>query len=82
MDYRIAGRVALIVGGSKGIGLEVARYLAAEGALVAIVARTPKLRTQARTEYEALLAKHPLAFASHAARFFLTAGAFSQPSFQ
>jgi 3-oxoacyl-[acyl-carrier protein] reductase len=42
MDYGIAGRVALVVGGSKGIGLEVARYLAAERARVAIVARTPK----------------------------------------
>ena len=42
MDYRIAGRVALVVGGSKGIGLETARYLATEGARVAIVARTPK----------------------------------------
>lgn len=41
MDYRIEGRVALVVGGSKGIGLEVARGLAAEGARVAVVARTP-----------------------------------------
>lgn len=42
MDLEIAGRVALVVGGSKGIGLEVARMLAAEGARVAVVARTPK----------------------------------------
>lgn len=42
MDYRIAGRTALVVGGSKGIGLEVARMLAAEGARVAIVARTQR----------------------------------------
>jgi len=42
MDYGIAGRVALVVGGSKGIGLEVARMLAAEGCRVAIVARTQK----------------------------------------
>ncbi|MCW2527300.1 MAG: putative 3-oxoacyl-[acyl-carrier-protein] reductase [Pseudonocardiales bacterium] len=40
MDYRIAGRVALVVGGSKGIGLEVAKALGAEGSRVAIVART------------------------------------------
>lgn len=33
------------------------------------------LRTQARTQYEALLAKHPRAFASHAVRFYLGAGA-------
>jgi 3-oxoacyl-[acyl-carrier protein] reductase len=42
MDYGIAGRTALVVGGSKGIGLEAARMLAAEGARVAIVARTQK----------------------------------------
>jgi NAD(P)-dependent dehydrogenase (short-subunit alcohol dehydrogenase family) len=42
VDYQIAGRVALVVGGSKGIGLEVAQLLAAEGARVAVVARTPK----------------------------------------
>lgn len=33
------------------------------------------LREQARTQYEALLAKHPRAFASHAVRFYLGAGA-------
>jgi 3-oxoacyl-[acyl-carrier protein] reductase len=35
MDFGIAGRVALVVGGSKGIGLESARMLAAEGCRVA-----------------------------------------------
>jgi 3-oxoacyl-[acyl-carrier protein] reductase len=42
MDYGIAGRTALVVGGSKGIGLQAAMMLAAEGARVAIVARTQK----------------------------------------
>jgi 3-oxoacyl-[acyl-carrier protein] reductase len=42
VDYRIAGRVALVVGGSKGIGLDAARMLAAEGCRVAIVARTQR----------------------------------------
>ncbi len=42
MDLGIAGRVALVVGGSKGIGLEAARMLAAEGCRVAVVARTEK----------------------------------------
>jgi NAD(P)-dependent dehydrogenase (short-subunit alcohol dehydrogenase family) len=42
MDLGIAGRVALVVGGSKGIGLEAARLLAAEGCRVVIAARTEK----------------------------------------
>jgi 3-oxoacyl-[acyl-carrier protein] reductase len=40
MDLGIAGRSALVVGGSKGIGFEVAQLLAAEGARVTIAART------------------------------------------
>jgi 3-oxoacyl-[acyl-carrier protein] reductase len=40
MHYGIDGRSALIVGGSKGIGFEVAQQLAGEGARVAILART------------------------------------------
>jgi 3-oxoacyl-[acyl-carrier protein] reductase len=39
MDLGIAGRAALVVGGSKGIGFETARLLAADGARVALVAR-------------------------------------------
>jgi 3-oxoacyl-[acyl-carrier protein] reductase len=42
VDYGIATRTALVVGGSKGIGLEVARMLADEGCRVAIVARTQR----------------------------------------
>jgi 3-oxoacyl-[acyl-carrier protein] reductase len=39
VDYGISGRVAMVVGGSRGIGFEVAQILAGEGCRVAVVAR-------------------------------------------
>ena len=39
MDLGLTGRRAVVTGGSKGIGLEVAQELAAEGAAVAICSR-------------------------------------------
>ncbi|WP_028652677.1 SDR family NAD(P)-dependent oxidoreductase [Nocardioides halotolerans] len=41
MDLGLAGAPALVTGGSRGIGLAVARALAAEGARVALLGRDP-----------------------------------------
>jgi NAD(P)-dependent dehydrogenase (short-subunit alcohol dehydrogenase family) len=41
MNLELEGRRAIVTGGSRGIGLAVARALSAEGARVAQVARTP-----------------------------------------
>ena len=46
------GRVALVTGGSRGIGLAIARALGAEGARVAIASRTQRELDAARALLE------------------------------
>jgi len=42
MDFCLQNRVAIITGGTKGIGLDIAKTLAAEGVKVCIVSRTER----------------------------------------
>jgi len=50
MDLGLRGKRALITGGSKGIGLAIARSLVAEGASVGLVARDPVTLAEAASE--------------------------------
>ena len=52
MDLGLTGKVALITGGSRGIGREIARRLAMEGCNVAICGRTEETIAATRAELE------------------------------
>jgi NAD(P)-dependent dehydrogenase (short-subunit alcohol dehydrogenase family) len=50
VDLELRGKVAIVTGGSQGIGKAIARELAAEGCTVAIVSRTEPALTSAARE--------------------------------
>jgi NAD(P)-dependent dehydrogenase (short-subunit alcohol dehydrogenase family) len=50
MELGLQGRICLVTGSTRGIGLETARLLAAEGARVAVTGRDPKRVDAARKE--------------------------------
>ena len=50
--YSFRGKVVVITGGSRGLGLELARAFAAEGARVAVCARTAEDVEQAVAELQ------------------------------
>lgn len=50
MDLELAGKVVVVTGGSRGIGLACARAFAMEGAKVAIIARSQRGLLEAATE--------------------------------
>lgn len=52
--YDLRGKVVLVTGGSRGLGLVLARQLAARGARLAICARTPEQLGEAHVELEQL----------------------------
>jgi NAD(P)-dependent dehydrogenase (short-subunit alcohol dehydrogenase family) len=63
MDLGLQGRVALVTGGSKGIGLAIAKQLAAEGCALHLVSRTQADLDAARAE---IAARHGVAVTVHA----------------
>ncbi|MBX3650940.1 MAG: SDR family oxidoreductase [Burkholderiales bacterium] len=64
MDLRIRGKTALITGGSRGIGLGVAKLLAEEGCNLHLVSRSQGNLDAAR---QAILAGHKVEVTCHAA---------------
>ncbi|MET0144378.1 MAG: SDR family oxidoreductase [Ilumatobacteraceae bacterium] len=54
MEYGIEGKVAVVSGGSRGIGLAIARTLAGEGVRVVIAARTPSHLESAAAAVDAI----------------------------
>ena len=71
MDLNLRGRRALITGSSKGIGLAIARSLAAEGVHVHLVARTQseldKVTAEIRRDYGVEAKGHSADLSSSAA---------------
>ena len=62
IDLSLKGKVALVTGGNGGLGLEIAKALAENGADIAIVARNEGKSAKARDEIEKLTGRRVLAY--------------------
>jgi len=60
MDLELGGKIAVVTGASVGIGREIAKVLAAEGAQTALVARRGNLLATLQDEIEESGGKRPL----------------------
>ena len=63
MDLELGGKIAVVTGTSIGIGREIAKVLAAEGVILALVARRGELLCELQEEIAATGAAKPLAIA-------------------
>ena len=77
MDLNLRGRLVLVTGASKGIGLSVAQWFAREGCALHIAARSREVlereAAQIRARYGVAVATHALDLATEAGRAALTA---------
>lgn len=78
MDVRLDGRVALITGGSKGLGLAIASSMAASGADVAILARRAEVLAEAEAAIQPTAQGRVYAVACDVSRTDEVASAFGQ----
>jgi 3-oxoacyl-[acyl-carrier protein] reductase len=68
MEISLHGRTAVVTGGSRGLGLAVARRFAASGADVAILARRPDVLDEAKQEIARTASGRIAAFACDVSR--------------
>ncbi|HIG44521.1 MAG: SDR family oxidoreductase [bacterium] len=64
MDLEVTGRVAIVTGGSSGIGRAAAERLSAEGALVALVSRTQADLDRVAAEISSVSGNEVIGFAA------------------
>ncbi|MBC7635450.1 MAG: SDR family oxidoreductase [Acetobacteraceae bacterium] len=82
MHISLAGRSAVITGGSKGLGLAMAKRFAASGADVALLARTQATLDTARAEVQAVAKAKVIAVACDVSRADSIAAAHAEVSAQ